>query len=84
MPGRPVTWSACVCEMKMLVIFFQRRFSRRRPIWVPSPQSKRNSSPSRRTSTEVRPLPGRGIMPPVPSTKTSRFMSYAAPIREAR
>src|SRR5271157_2126938 len=73
-PGRPVTWSACVWEMKMLVIFFHRRFRRRRPICVPSPQSKRNSSPSLRTRTEVNPLPGRGIMPPVPSTNASRFI----------
>ena len=29
MPGRPVTWSACVCEMKIAEIFFQRRLSRR-------------------------------------------------------
>ena len=76
MPGMPVTWSAWVWEMKTAEIFFQRRFRRRRLIWVPSPQSNSSSSPSRRSSTEVRLRPGRGIMPPVPRMKTSMFIGY--------
>src|SRR5208337_3414914 len=68
--------------MKMLVIFSHRRFRRRRPICVPSPQSKRNSSPSLRTSTDVSPLPGSGIMPPVPSTNASRFIYCAVLLGE--
>ena len=41
--------------------------------WVPSPESKRNRSPSRRTNTDVRNLPGRGIIPLVPIWNASRF-----------
>ena len=43
-----------VCEIKMASIFFHLRLSLRRLTCVPSPQSKRKRSPSRRRSTDVK------------------------------
>lgn len=64
--------------MNIAEIFFHFRFSILRETWVPSPQSNKNSSPSRRRRTDVRNLPGRGIIPLVPNENASRFtcLSY--------
>lgn len=59
--------------MKIAEIFFHFRLSILSETCVPSPQSNKNSSPSLRTSADVRKRPGSGIIPLVPREKTSRF-----------
>ena len=67
-------WSSTLEEMKMDEIFFHLMLSILSEICVPFPQSNKNNSPSLLTNAEVRNLPGRGIIPLVPSTNTSKFI----------
>src|SRR5579872_5295382 len=75
MPGRPATWSACICEKQMAPSWRKPQPRVFQGICVPSPQSKSVNVDPQRTNALDSHRPGNGIMPQVPSIQIS-IMQY--------
>jgi len=82
-PGSPITWSPCMCVMKIFVILLRLVLAMSICLWTPSPQSNINCSPSRCNNIAGKLLFRVGTPAAVPR-KMMRKLTEVTPFRTRR